>query len=118
MFLKIACSQKQEGYIKVVSPEEFNQALKGKHGVLLDVRTPGEFRKGHIPGAINIDFLDDSFSDRIDSLNKGIEYEVYCHSGGRSGEATELMQKKGFKKLLDLKGGFSKWQAQGFPVTK
>ncbi len=111
-------AQNQVGYLKRVSPEEFNKTLKGKHGVLLDVRTPGEFKKGHIEGAINIDFLDDSFTVHIDSLDKSKEYEVYCYSGGRSGEATELMQKKGFKKLLDLEGGYSKWQAAGLPVKK
>ncbi len=118
LFIEHSFAQNQVGYLKRVSPEEFNKTLKGKHGVILDVRTPGEFKKGHIEGAINIDFLDDSFTARIDSLDKNKEYEVYCYSGGRSGEATELMQKKGFKKLLDLEGGYSKWQAAGLPVAK
>jgi rhodanese-related sulfurtransferase len=113
-----ACSQKQGGYLNRISADSLYSLLKGKHGVLLDVRTPGEFKKGHIKGALNIDFLDDNFSSRIDSLDKNVQYEVYCHSGGRSGEATELMQKKGFKKLLDLDGGISRWQQKGYPTEK
>jgi phage shock protein E len=111
-------SQNPNGYLKKISADSLNAILKGKHGVLLDVRTPAEFKKGHLKGAINVDFLDDSFSSRIDSLDKNIQYEVYCHSGGRSNEATLLMQKKGFKKILDLSGGYSAWLGKGLEIVQ
>lgn len=110
--------QQPSPYIKLVTPDSLNQILQGKHGILLDVRTPGEFKKGHIPGAVNIDFFNDGFTAALDTLDKNIQYEVYCHSGGRSGEATELMKNKGFTKLIDLDGGYSKWQSKGFPTVK
>jgi phage shock protein E len=114
----VSFSQKQDSYLKKISGDSLNTILKGKHGILLDVRTPGEFKKGHLKGAINVDFLDDSFSSRIDSLDKNVQYEVYCHSGGRSNEATLLMQKKGFKKILDLSGGYSAWLGKGFEIVQ
>ena len=111
-------AQKQDVYFRIISADSLNNILKGKHGKLLDVRTPGEFKKGHIPGAINIDFLDDNFSMRIDSLDKNEQYEVYCHSGGRSDDATKLMQKKSFKRILHFDGGFSKWLTTGYAIAK
>jgi rhodanese-related sulfurtransferase len=38
---------------------------------------------------------------------------VYCAAGGRSGKATALMAKLGFKNIFDYSGGMSDWQAKG-----
>ena len=103
----------------LLSPEQFSAALAmpGDH-VLLDVRTPDEFKEGHIEKSVNYDWNGDHFFDQIAALNKKAPVYVYCFSGGRSGEAASAMREKGFKKVFELQGGIRKWRAAGLPEVK
>lgn len=112
-----ACQKKENGII-LISADSLKVMLNSEHGILLDVRTPEEFAEGHLPGAINIDYKNEGFSNALDKLDKTKQYEVYCRSGHRSGESTEMMTKKGFKKVYDLEGGILKWQEKGFETVK
>ena len=112
-----ACQKKENGST-LISADSLKVMLNNEHGILLDVRTPEEFAEGHLPGAINIDFKNEGFSAALDTLDKTKQYEVYCRSGHRSGESTEMMSKKGFKKVYDLEGGILKWQEKGFETVK
>lgn len=85
--------------------------------VILDVRTPDEFKQGHISGAINIDVESTSFKNEVLKLDKLKTYAVYCHSGRRSGIATGQMEKLGFTHLFNLQNGLSDWISQGMPVV-
>lgn len=78
--------------------------------VILDVRTPAEYAAGHLPGAINIDFLNPSFAGKIESLNKRKKYLVYCRSGSRSTKAVALMKEKEFRKVTNMTDGYSAWK--------
>jgi len=79
--------------------------------VLLDVRTTDEYRSGHIPGSIQIDVLKtEDFKKQVAALDKHKTYLLYCRSGKRSNTAKVLMKESGFTKLVDLEGGFSKWE--------
>ncbi len=112
-----ACQKKETG-TTLISADSLKVMLNNEHGILLDVRTPEEFAEGHLPGAINIDFKNEGFSAALDTLDKTKQYEVYCRSGHRSGESTEMMSKKGFKKVYHLEGGILKWQEKGFETVK
>lgn len=73
--------------------------------VLLDVRTPDEFRKGRIPGSTNvplqaIDVVEDVVED------KNIPLFVYCHSGARCTRAVGALMQMGFTNVKNL-GGFA-----------
>ena len=85
--------------------------------VVLDVRTAGEFASGHIENAINIDVESSDFDSQIAKLDKKVEYAVYCHSGRRSGIASDKMVKSGFEKVTNLNGGIQAWQSAGFPLV-
>lgn len=76
--------------------------------VLLDVRSPGEFKGGNIKGARNLDVMSPSFSSQIANLDKSKEYFLYCRSGNRSGNACAMMAKNGFK-TYNLKRGIGDW---------
>ena len=73
-----------------------------KKGVLIDVRTPDEFKSGHLPGAINIDVLSDDFAEKMSELNKKGHVYVYCKSGMRSAKATAIMDTLGFRHIYNL----------------
>ena len=85
--------------------------------VVLDVRTAGEFASGHIENAINIDVESSDFDSQIAKLDKKVEYAVYCHSGRRSGIASDKMVNSGFEKVTNLNGGIQAWQSAGFPLV-
>ena len=100
-----------------LNAEGFASEIKNTGVVVLDVRTPGEFAAGHIQNAINIDVEASDFDTNIAKLDKSKEYAVYCHSGRRSGIATQKMVKSGFTKVSNLDGGIQSWQAAGFPLV-
>lgn len=72
---------------------------------VLDVRTPGEFAQGHLATATNVDFYAATFRAQLEAMDKARTYLVYCHSGNRSGQATQLMRDLGFQHVYDLQGG-------------
>jgi len=74
-------------------------------GLLLDVRSPGEFSAGALPGARNIPVQ--SLGSRLGELPKGKPIVVYCASGMRSASALGLLKKNGFD-AYDL-GPASRW---------
>lgn len=77
--------------------------------VILDVRTPMEVSQGKIPGAQVIDLMDAQFPQKIEELDKGKPYIVYCRSGNRSAQACNYMASRGFSKLYNLNGGIGSW---------
>ena len=94
---------------KNVKADEFKKLMDSKEGIILDVRTADEFNRGHIEGAINIDFYGKTFKTQIDKLDKSKPVYVYCHSGGRSGKSMKMMSTMGFVEVYNLIGGFSNW---------
>ena len=86
--------------------------------VILDVRKVDDFLKEHIANAINIDFKSEDFSNKIDQLDKGKTYLVYCYAGFRSKNTMQLMDKKGFTKIYNMKGGIMKWKLKKLPLSK
>jgi phage shock protein E len=74
---------------------------------LVDVRTPGEFAAGHIPGAINIPVQ--QLDSRLGELEpKNATIVVYCRSGSRSATAAGILKNAGFDVVRDL-GSMSRW---------
>ena len=93
-----------------INVKEFHRLMNEKPGTVLDVRTKGEVDKGAIKGSLNLDFFADNFESEVDKLNRNKPVYVYCASGGRSGETMELMNKKGFKEVYNLDGGYNAWK--------
>lgn len=86
--------------------------------VVLDVRTPEEFKTGHIEGAININFNSKAFRDEIGKLDRQKTYLVYCRTGRRSNEAVQIMRDLGFTHLLLFDGDITRWRAEKLPIVK
>ncbi|NGM64877.1 thioredoxin domain-containing protein [Sphingobacterium sp. SGR-19] len=84
---------------------------------LVDVRTPEEFEKGHIEGAINIDWNGTDFTERIAKLDTEKPVFVYCLSGGRSSKAVEKLEEMGFGQIYELPGGMMEWRANNLPES-
>lgn len=95
-----------------LSVAQFTEKMKEENVVILDVRTPGETARGIIDGAIEIDYRQPDFADKIKALDKNKTYLVYCQSGGRSARAAELLAEQGFPSLYNLADGYRAWPAE------
>ena len=71
--------------------------------VLLDVRTPDEYRQGHVPGSKSVPLQQ---LDKVNSIvkNKNIPLFVYCYSGSRSRQAVSVLQRMGYKDVRNIGG--------------
>jgi len=111
------CSTAQDQGL--LSPAAFAQkATQLKDAVVLDVRTPDEYRSGHMIKAKNIDWSGNDFEKQVALLDKTKPVLLYCQRGGRSESAAKKLRGLGFKEVYDLDGGLSAWQAARLPVTR
>lgn len=112
------CSAQSDS-IDTLDPQAFiKQAKADTTSIILDVRTPGEYKEEHLAGAQQLDFLNSEVFDAgIKLLDKSHTYYVYCRSGKRSHHACMKMQKQGLK-VFDMEGGILNWEKLGMPTTK
>ncbi len=86
--------------------------------VVLDVRTPGEVARGHLPGARMIDSSDPQFTQKAGRMARDQPVYIYCHSGRRSAASAARLSRLGFQQVINLRGGISGWQRAGLPVVR
>lgn len=102
-----------------LEPQAFKSQLSATNdAVLIDVRKPEELTDGFIEGAINIDYTDSSFTEKIGRLDKSKTYFVYCKSGKRTAGAVDQMASSGFKNIYILDGGYTSWVEKGLETVK
>jgi sulfur-carrier protein adenylyltransferase/sulfurtransferase len=87
---------------------ELKQRLdRGDKLTLVDVREPNEYQINRIPGTTLIPLGE--VERRLSELNPEDEIVVHCKMGGRSAKAADILRAKGFKRVLNLKGGILDW---------
>lgn len=107
----------KSGVVKNIDPVTLNNAM-GNTIQLVDVRTPNEFKSGHLNKALNINYYDQDFSTQIGKLDKSKPIYVYCRSGVRSKYSSEILKKLGFKTIYNLQGGILNWNTNKLPLKK
>jgi len=86
--------------------------------VIIDVRTPEEFAEEHIENAINIDYRSETFQDELNKLDKNKTYLIYCRTGGRSGNALNIMAELDFSEVYNMLDGINGWKAEELPTIQ
>ncbi len=89
-----------------------------KNPQILDVRSTEEFVTGHIENAININWNETNFNDKMKSFDIAKPIFVNCQGGGRSKKAAERLFSLGFKKIYELNGGINEWKSSSLPIKK
>ena len=79
---------------------------------IIDVRTEGEFRMGHIPEATLMDVFSPDFQNKVNALDKDKKILIYCRSGARSAHVCSMLAHSGFKDLSNLFGGLYEWSGK------
>jgi|SRR5215207_2697644 len=103
-----------------VTPDQAEKLIAETPGItVLDVRTPEEFERGHIKGAVNLNIFDTEFQQKVAALDQTKPVIVHCQSGGRSSQAvTELAGKVKFPKVYHLRSGFKGWKDVKKPIEE
>jgi len=107
------CGQSPAGAGADISVDEALRLWQNKEAIIIDVRTPGEYRDGHIPGVVNIPL--DELEKRIGEIPKDKKVVLICRTGNRSAQGTRLLRSKGLNNVYNSTGGMSTWKG---PVEK
>jgi sulfur-carrier protein adenylyltransferase/sulfurtransferase len=98
-----------------ITPRELKSRLdRGDNLFILDVREPHEYQICNLGGHL-IPLGD--LPSRVSELDSSREIIAHCRSGKRSAEATQFLQKAGFRKVLNLKGGILAWSDEVDPTV-
>jgi rhodanese-related sulfurtransferase len=76
---------------------------------VVDVRKLAEFESGHISGAVSKPV--DQLAGSVEGIDRERPVAVYCKSGYRSSIASSLLERAGFKQVINLTGGYDAWTA-------
>jgi rhodanese-related sulfurtransferase len=110
---------KTKATIKVVSAADVKAAIdKKEKAVFLDVRDPGEYGAGHLPGAMNISRGTLEFNVLGKIPDQTAKIYVYCKTAGRSTLATKTLNDLGYKNAVLMDAQFEDWIKAGYPVER
>lgn len=87
---------------------------EGRFFLFLDIQSRAEYRICHIQGAHHIPLIE--LSKRTRELSRQTDIVIYCRTGEKSGRATEILHRAGFKRVFVLNGGLVAWVAQIDPA--
>ena len=79
--------------------------------VVIDARDPAQFAKGHIPGAVNMDWR--QVLAKRNTIPKNKPVLIYCNTGSLSAQAGFALRVAGWDNVRILQGGMTEWQAKG-----
>ena len=108
----------------MVTPMALLKKLQASEDLLLiDVREHAEYEAGHIAGARLVPrgileaAADPSYSKHLPELSSARDRQVvlYCATGGRSAMGAAVLQMMGFRNVLNLDGGYTRWADEGMP---
>ena len=97
--------------IPTMSVEEVKGLLAGRNPgeySLVDVRQPGEYEQGHIPGALFIPLGE--LAERANEIDRAKPAVLYCRSGNRSRAAAAILLEAGFSDVVSMDGGIHAWK--------
>lgn len=114
---KAAAIEEMEGYLDfvdygggVIFAEQIPKAEWAKI-MVIDARDAGQFAKGHIPGAVNMDWR--QVLAQRHTIPKDRMVLIYCNTGSLSAQAGFALRVAGWDNLRILQGGLEEWTAKG-----
>jgi rhodanese-related sulfurtransferase len=115
----LAAGCERSGAGLTISQQDLVERLEADPApVVLDVRTAREYRAGHVPGAVNLEYR--QIPSRLAELAalQDREIVVYCEVGPRAQAAQSMLLQAGFPKVRHLRGDMSGWRRSGLPVAR
>jgi rhodanese-related sulfurtransferase len=102
---------------KRLSVPEAVRLINDRDPIILDVRTPADFKKGHLLRAANapVAKLDEHLG--VIGKDKSKPVLIYDALGGNAVTAAERLRKQGYTEVYPLRGGLNAWLGANLPVT-
>lgn len=122
--LLFSCASKKKITKMVIKTVEVTLAQKHivqNQAIVIDVRTPEEYKISHIEGAVNINISADDFAQHAAKLSKDKTYILHCSANvpnGRTEKALTIMDGLGFNEIYSLTGGIVQWDIKKLPLIK
>jgi rhodanese-related sulfurtransferase len=110
-------SRLTSGY-KAVDPAGLTALINRQDALLVDVSASGEFEKGHIAGAKNVQLSQFDADNKVLAKVRELPVALVCRSGTSSAEAARKLAKAGFSQVFWLDGGLAAWQQANLPLVK
>lgn len=101
--------------VPTISCEELNANYEDY--LLLDARSPVEFKVSHLKGAKWVGYEDFSIKS-IKGIDPATKIVIYCSVGYRSEKIAERLQRLGYENVQNLYGSIFEWTNQGYPLYK
>lgn len=96
-----------------VAVDEVLRLWQDGAAIIIDVRTPGEYGEGHIPGVMNIPL--NELEQRMGEVPGDKKVILICRTGNRSAQGAKLLRDKGMDNVFNSAGGMTTWRG---PVEK
>lgn len=101
---------------KVITGQELEAMMKDGNGlVIVDVREPELYAKGHVPGAINIQYEDNAHARILKELSPKDRIVFICHGGPMGDELSEILAQNNYPDVYNVAGGMRRWKG---PVAR
>ena len=116
--------QEAQKHVKTIGIEEYRKLLDQPGGALIvDVREPGEFAAGHVPGAINVprglvEFQIWKHVGFPANVQMDKPLVLQCQSGNRASLAAQSLAELGFTNTTAVVMSLDEWQKAGHPFVK
>ena len=103
-------------HYREVSAEQAQALINDITPLVLDVRTPREYQKGHLEGSLLIPLqeLQARWPEIADYQNQDVL--IYCATGNRSTVAAKILIDNGFRRIVNMRHGIVDWARHGYPV--
>ena len=107
----------KNGVLHITAIEAAKLLEKDSNIKVLDVRTEFEYNRGHLEGAVQINYYWFGFRQKLAALDKEATWLVHCKSGVRSSKTLALMQEAGFKSIVHMDDGIDGWRDAQLPES-
>ncbi len=117
VFVHMFCAFADELLLPAQEAQALIERNKGNDKfVILDLRSPDEYRQGHIKGARSVNYYATNFQRMVSLLDRDATILLYCQKGRQSTLALRAMTKLGFSRMYILDGGIDAWVRAGLPL--
>jgi rhodanese-related sulfurtransferase len=108
---------RQANYREVTS-QQASELIRNIAPLVLDVRTPGEYSRGHLKGSrlLPLQQLQARWQELAEYKSRDVL--IYCATGNRSTVAAKILIDNGFKRIYNLRRGISGWEQEKLPVVQ
>lgn len=117
-FLGACTSGAQNQPFTNIYPGNLSDILDDPDLVIIDVRTPPEWRGGVVDVALLLDLQDRNFPDQIRELDREKTYLIYCNTGNRSQVVSRFMVREGFSRVYNYAGTHQQIRGEHHRLTR